>query len=335
MDCYITYTGILNKDTILGLVESGCTGIRLIYKEMSLQTMISRINDLSDILSKTNTKIMVDLPGSKPRLGSIANPINLSSGDHLTLTVCQLDIPSNAVPLVNLQPSQFSRIMPGHRIWLCDGALEFVVDQIIKEKLLCHCVGGQGTITSARSVVFPDSGIRYSSFSSVDEEFLQEATNIKSIEEIAISFVETPAIIHRARNLLRNSRCKFIAKIESPVPMADLKAIASASDKILLGRGDFITSVPYCRLYPYQEAIISLCQQEGISLMIATGILSTLAISRRPSIAECIDLSYLFSRGIKAFLIADEVSVFQPQRAIDAFQIIRASSADNSKNSLK
>ena len=321
MDHYITYSGPIDKDLVRELADNGCTGFRLIFKGISCAKMQESVLLLRENLPGS-CKIMIDLPGTKPRIGQIGEAFTVNPGDIFFLTNATQERSESSLPVSNISREQFAKIQPTHRVWIGDGVVQAVVDQSELTSLECRCVGGKGRLSSGRSIVFPDSDIRNEALSLADMEFLRSFANLNSIEEIAVSFVDNSCVLPRVHPLLSKTGTKLVAKIESPVPMDTLIEIANQCDKLLLGRGDLSMSTSGHGFFEYQQQFISFCRDRKKSFMIATGLLSSLAHANRPTIAECTDIGFLLSQGVTSFLIADEVSVFQPKRALRALRAL-------------
>ena len=88
LDIYTTWIAErgVNK-VLLSALREGLSGVRLILKamdEISWEALDSFCYDIRRIAPLF--KIMVDLPGTKPRLGHLEHTLNLSYGDTIELS---------------------------------------------------------------------------------------------------------------------------------------------------------------------------------------------------------------------------------------------------------
>lgn len=117
------------------------------------------------------------------------------------------------------------------------------------------------------------------------------------------SFVRSAAGVHEIRDYLREclqeaaaadpSRVDeplplIISKIESTEALEELPAIISASDGIMVARGDLGVEVPIEHIATYQKDIVEMCTAAGKPVVVATQMLESMQKNPRPTRAEVI-----------------------------------------------
>lgn len=317
LDIYTTWIAErgVNK-VLLSALSEGLSGVRLILKGMdetsweALDCFCYDIKRISPLF-----KIMVDLPGTKPRLGHLKHALNLSFGDTIELAYTS-EVSANQIPTECLM--QYSEsIKCGQHLLVNDGKTTFEVTGKTKQAISVTLVDESATIISGRSINLPDSDTTFSALSNIDIQSIEKLKN-REINSIAISMVNSPDEMKRAKVIMEKIGVKseLIAKIETPFGIDNVDEISLASDSMMIARGDMTTICGENKVFAGQNKVISAAVKHNKDIIAATGILSSLSLSHTPSIGDVCDVSYLLSFGLKRFLISDATLALQyPERA--------------------
>lgn len=298
-------------------IASGLSGVRLILKGNRSSTRES-IEALCYEARQVNPsfKVMVDLPGSKPRLGCFGSAKSFIRNQSLILSYDTQSVSPDTIPTEYLSLYR-SSIKVGDRILVNDGRTTFEVIETQDDYLKVILVDENATIMSSRSINLPDSKVDFKALTSLDKESLHMLKGL-DIDMVAISMVNNASDIIRTRETLEelNLHSEIIAKIETPEAIINLDAIATATNSLMIARGDLTTLCSGVDLFFMQEKIIESGNKIGRSVIGATGLLTSLAKDNEPSISELCDASYLIHRGVHRFLFADaELCLNHPTRA--------------------
>lgn len=252
--------------------------------------------------------ILVDLPGPKYRTGRLKDgQAILKKGAQVTLTI--RDIEGNAT-LVPVNPPNFSQdVKTGDTVLLDDGAMLLRVLGKNGGEVKCKVTVG-GVLTERRGLVVP--GMRTSGPFITDalREHIVFAVQQKP-DYLAVSFVSSAEDISSVRTVLRdnNADIPIIAKIERVQAVKDFDDILSASDGIMVARGDLGVDIPLERVPLIQKEIIWKCNLTGKPVITATQMLESMVNAARPTRAEVTDVANAIFDGTDATMLSAETSI--------------------------
>ena len=268
--------------------------------------------------------ILCDIQGPKIRIGKIENePIMLEPGDQITLT---LDPASGENNVVTLPHPEFVRdIKEGMQLLLDDGKLEFLVRQATARSLICEVVIG-GALTSRKGVTAPTAHLTLSAITDKDREDVKFALS-KNTEYLAMSFVRSEDDIREMRWLIRHlgGDTAIIAKIEKHEALENIDEIISASDGVMVARGDLGVETPAEEVPYHQKRIIRICNTQAKPVITATQMLNSMVDNPRPTRAEASDVYNAILDGTDAVMLSNETaSGLYPVRAVETMANIAA-----------
>ncbi len=252
--------------------------------------------------------IIIDLPGPKYRTGSLKDgQAVLKKGAQVVLTTRDVVGDATLVP-VNLSglPRQVKK---GDIILLDDGAMQLRVLGKRVTEVKCRVTVG-GVLTEKRGLVVPGM--------EAVEPFLTDVLReqlIFSIQQkpdyLALSFVSSAGDIAGVRTVLRehNADIPIITKIERGQAVKDFNAILSASDGIMVARGDLGVEIPLERVPLVQKEIILKCNRAGKPVITATQMLESMINAARPTRAEVTDVANAIYDGTDATMLSAETAI--------------------------
>ena len=260
--------------------------------------------------------IMADLPGPKMRVGKIdPEPIQLIPGARFTLTT--EDIVGNA-ERVSMTLAQLPRVVkPGNRLFLNDGLVQLVVQQVSGNDVECVVAVG-GELRSRKGLNLPGIDLGISAFTDRDRECLEFALQA-GVDAVSQSFVE------RAKDIeaVRAAAAKFgrqpfiIAKIERSDALAHFDEILAAADGIMVARGDLGVEVPIEEITHTQKQLIARANLAGKPVITATQMLESMTSSRLPTRAEATDVANAILDGTDCVMLSGESAMGKfPEEAV-------------------
>jgi pyruvate kinase len=127
---------------------------------------------------------------------------------------------------------------------------------------------------------------------------------------IAVSFVKSEADMYMARQLARaaGSRALMIAKIERVEAIDQLESILSASDGIMVARGDLAVEVGDAAVPGLQKRMISLARELNKLSITATQMMESMIESPVPTRAEVSDVANAVLDGTDAVMLSAETA---------------------------
>lgn len=267
---------------------------------------IDRIRQIADEEGAL-VAILCDIQGPKIRLGKIANePLMLSPGDTITLTLNEADGTNNVVSLPH--PEFVPDITPGTRLLIGDGDLQFDVLSNTGQSLICEVKIG-GPLGSRKGVMATNARLSLSAITDQDREDIKFALT-KQPDYIAMSFVRHAEDLREMKWLIKmlGGNAAVIAKIEKHEALENLEDIIDIADGIMVARGDLglelaPEDVPY-----HQKRIIKMCNAAGKPVITATEMLKSMEHSPRPTRAEASDVYNAILDGTDAVMLSGETA---------------------------
>ena len=260
--------------------------------------------------------ILMDLPGPKYRTGKLkGGQATLKRSAQVTLTTRQVEGDATLVP-VSL-PNLPQDVTVGDTVLLDDGAIQLKVLGKEGSEVRCRVTVG-GVLTEKRGLVVP--GMRTSGPFITDSlrEHILFAVK-QQPDYLALSFVTCAEDVNGVKIILHenNADIPVIAKVERGDAVKAFDRILSASDGIMVARGDLGVDIPLERVPLVQKEIIRKCNQVAKPVITATEMLESMVTSARPTRAEVTDVANAIFDGTDATMLSAETSIGKhPIRAL-------------------
>ena len=276
---------------------------------------IARIRAAQQIAGR-RIAIMADLPGPKMRIGKIdPEPIQLLSGGAFTLTTEPMIGNTRHVSV------SFERlpevVKRGDRLFLNDGLVQLVVEQIAGREVRCTVAVG-GELRSRKGLNLPGIDLGVSAFTEHDRACLEFALE-HGVDAISQSFVETAADIEAVRAAARalGKHPLILAKIERAGALQHCEDILKAADGIMVARGDLGVEVPVQEIALIQKRLIARANLAGKPVITATQMLESMTTSRLPTRAEATDVANAILDGTDCLMLSGESAIGKyPEEAV-------------------
>lgn len=252
--------------------------------------------------------ILADLAGPKLRIGRLAGgSAELENGACLTLTTDDVVGDATRVPVDYAGlPDDVS---PGMRIFLNDGLLSLVVTDVRGREVEARVEVG-GTLTDRKGLSLPDAGTSLPSVTDKDWRDL-DVVLAAGVEYVGLSFVRAPGDVALLRDGIaaRGGRARVIAKIEKRQAVEQLDAVVTASDAVMVARGDLGVECPIETVPVLQKRIIETCRRHGRPVITATQMLESMVASALPTRAEASDVANAVLDGSDAVMLSGETAM--------------------------
>ncbi len=266
---------------------------------------------------KTAVGILADLQGPKLRLGALTGGAReLQLNEEVRLIESEHGVPGS-IPF-NV-PGFLAAVQPGHRILLCDAAVELIVHSVHKTNVIAR-VRRPGTISDRKGVHLPDSTLMLEFPTEQDRAHIQLAREL-GIDMLGLSFVSRKEEIERVRDLAPG--IFLVAKIERLAALQNLKTLLEAADGLMVARGDLGVEINLEQLPLVQKAIIQEALKAGKFTITATEMLESMIEHSRPTRAEVTDVANAVLDGTDAVMLSAETAVGRyPVEAVQAMSRI-------------
>jgi len=198
-------------------------------------------------------------------------------------------------------PEVLGAALPGHRLYLDDGKIAAVVEQVLPDRLRLRVTwtrSGTVRLASEKGINLPDTHLNVPSLPPADLVALDfVAAQRGMIDGVGMSFVRDAADVNALYQELDARRLDVgvILKIETATAFANLPPIILTALRrnkvgVMIARGDLGVEVGFERMAELQEEIASLCAAAHLPVVWATQVLESLAKKGMPSRAEVSDV---------------------------------------------
>ena len=312
---------VSSEETVEALVQSGMSVARLNLSHGTLEEHAVAVQLVRRVSKRLGIPIgiMVDVPGAKYRTGPLGTGVlELKRDDRLTLT--SRDVVGTQEVVAVSPPGIHRDAAIGHPVLLDDGRMELSVTEIKGQDVVCEVVRG-GRLTERRGVATPGR----SPSQPFPGEQWTEALEFAAEQEadfVALSMVRADSDIHQARGMLhdRGLDPHIISKIERAEALDHFDSILSASDAIMIARGDMGVEVRLAEVPMIQKDLIARCNLKGKPVITATQMLESMVSSPVPTRAEVTDVANAIYDGTDAIMLSGETSV--GQHPVEAVKIM-------------
>ena len=269
--------------------------------------------------------IMQDLSGPKIRTGPIVGGGLLLLREGEELAIGPGDTAGQPGRIFTPYAELIRSARPGDRLLLDDGRIELRVVKTGCSELTTIVVSG-GPLGERKGINAPDVELPASSITDKDADDLRFGLEL-GVDLVALSFVQTPGDVLRARGLMEAADAgrvvPIIAKIERPAAVQNLSGILSVAQGVMVARGDLGLEMPLEQLPRVQKEIIRSARALGRPVIVATQVLESMRVDPRPTRAEVSDAANAVVEGVDAIMLAGETAVGQhPVRTVQTLSAI-------------
>jgi pyruvate kinase len=314
-----------SEDTIRALIGAGVDVFRLNFSHGTHEThaaAISRIRAAAEAADR-QVAIMQDLAGPKIRTGELKDhvPVALKSGDSLRVVVGDLRGDREQISTTY----ELTRaVAPGSTLLLDDGHIQLRVEDVTGKEIRTTVIDG-GTLGEHKGINVPGAVLPTSALTAKDADDLAFGLS-KGVDYVALSFVQTAADLHQARDLLHRggaSRTPLVAKLERPEAVDHIDDILAACDAIMVARGDLGLELPLERVPRVQKEVTRKARARAIPVIVATQVLESMRTEPRPTRAEVSDAANAVDDGVDAIMLAGETAAGKfPVKAVQTLDLI-------------
>jgi pyruvate kinase len=291
-----------SPEFLTALHEAGMNVVRL---NTAHQTPEASAKVIANVRAVSSTiGILVDTKGPEVRVKGLAEPLELRTGD--TVTIPKVDEVRKGF---TVSYDGFVTEVPiGSRILIDDGSIELLVKNVAPGMLLCEVLN-DGLLKDRKNVNVPNVSLRVPSLSDKDRSYLKFVAE-NDIDFVAHSFVRNREDVMEVRRILDSygSKAAIIAKIENIQGVTNLPEILDFADGVMVARGDLGVEIPFERIPGIQKFIIAACIERGKPVITATQMLHTMIENPRPTRAEVSDVANAVFDGTDALMLSGETA---------------------------
>ena len=306
-------------DGLKALFEAGMNVVRINMSHSDHANAAKIINWIKTLNRQVDypVPILLDTQGPEIRTGILENPMELSPGDVVTLSVCDGDLIEQRSIHVNYT-ELVDVVEVGRIITVDNGLMNFKVLQKKDHQLTCEVIDG-GTLGSRKHVNLPGVRVNLPAITAKDREDITFAME-NDVDFIALSFVRSPDDVKELKQFLGSKRqsIKIVAKIEDQEGVNNIHQIVAAADGVMVARGDLGIETDIADLPNVQRRIVHACARQGKRCIVATHLLESMIDNPIPTRAEVTDVANAIYEGVDAVMLSGETSVGQyPTRCVE------------------
>ena len=306
-------------DGLKALLEAGMNVVRINMSHSDHANAAKIINWIKTLNRQVDypVPILLDTQGPEIRTGVLENPMELSPGDVVTLSVRDGDLIEQRSIHVNYT-ELVDVVEVGRIITVDNGLMNFKVLQKKDHQLTCEVIDG-GTLGSRKHVNLPGVRVNLPAITAKDREDITFGMK-NDVDFIALSFVRSPDDVKELKQFLGSKRqsIKIVAKIEDQEGVNNIHQIVAAADGVMVARGDLGIETDIADLPNVQRRIVHACARQGKRCIVATHLLESMIDNPIPTRAEVTDVANAIYEGVDAVMLSGETSVGQyPTRCVE------------------
>ena len=301
------------------LYEAGMNIVRINMSHSDHDSAAEIINWIKTLNRQVKypVPVLLDTQGPEIRTGVLENPMELNSGDVVTLSVRDGDLIEQRSIHVNY--TELVEVVEVGRIITVDnGLMNFRVLQKKDHQLTCEVIDG-GTLGSRKHVNLPGVRVNLPAITAKDRDDIAFGM-ANDVDFIALSFVRSPDDVVELQQFLGSKRksTKIVAKIEDQEGVNNIHQIVAAADGVMVARGDLGIETDIADLPNVQRRIVHACARQGKRCIVATHLLESMIDNPIPTRAEVTDVANAIYEGVDAVMLSGETSVGQyPSRCVE------------------
>jgi pyruvate kinase len=305
-------------DRIRALIRAGADCFRINFSHgdgPALEPLIQSVRE-AERLEHAAVPILADVQGPKLRVGKMpTGGVTLLEGEPFVLT--QREVTGSDQEAHSPYEFLAQDIQPGARVLLADGTIELVAERVEGPDVHCRVVTG-GRLYSNKGLNLPGSRLSVDALTEKDKRDLAYITGA-DIDIVAISFVRTARDVLSARALLGGKKVTLIAKLERPEALDNVEEILETADGLMVARGDLGVEMPFEKVPTAQRLILAAATKKAKWAVVATQMLGSMVLNRRPSRAEVTDVATAVLDGADAVMLSEETATGKhPIEAVEA-----------------
>ena len=314
-----------NKEILEKLIHEGVDVFRINLSHDTHQEHLKTIRYLNELNEELESSVAIlgDLQGPKLRVGDMENDqVLLDDGQSFSFvsTPCTGTTEKAYLSYEKLAAD----VTIGERILVDDGKLVFEVTGSNKtDAVTCKVLAG-GTLSSKKGVNLPHTKV---SQPSLTEKDIRDAKFLldHQVDWIALSFVRKEQDILDLRKIIdaHPGNAMIVAKIEKPEALEEIDGIISASDAVMVARGDLGVEVDFHKVPLIQKDIIKKCHRKSKPVIVATQMMESMISNPTPTRAEANDVANAVLDGADTVMLSGETSVGKyPVETVRNMQLI-------------
>lgn len=318
------------------LVEAGLNVARINFSHGGYEENKEKIETIKRVRKNLNKPVglMLDTKGPEIRTGVLESgdeKVLIKEGQEFRFVFDEI-IGDNTKVSIGYK-DLYKDVVPGARILVDDGCIEFEVIEIQDKDIVC-CALNTGKLGSRKTVNVPGLKLKLPALSQKDIDDITKGIEA-GFDFIAASFVRNAQDVKLIRKVLDENGgkdIKIISKIENQEGIDNLDEIIEISDGIMVARGDLGVEIPYYEVPIMQKKFIQKCNNAGKMVITATQMLDSMTENPNPTRAEVSDVANAIFDVTGAIMLSGESAMGKyPVKCVETMNKIATAVEENIK----
>jgi pyruvate kinase len=295
-----------DEKSLRRLIKEGMDFARFNFSHGNIEEFANWARLIRKIAKQEGRKVEIiqDLQGPRVRIGKLKHEgTQVKVGEKLILVFNgQTTSKKNEV---SIQSDIALDVKKGDKILMDNGLIELEVRKVEMPSVYCVALTS-GVLFSRKGLNFPNSDTK----EPLTEKDLRdlEAGLAMGVDWIALSFVEDKDDILALRAIVQD-KAKILAKVERPQAIKNYGRILDVVDAVMIARGDLGIEIPFWKLPSIQKRAVRRARNEGKPSIVATDMMASMVVAKRPTRAEILDVANAVIDGASAVMLSNETAV--------------------------
>lgn len=315
-----------SNEALRALLNAGADILRINLSHGTHEDQAARALQVREVARELGKEvaILADLRGPKIRLEKFADgSVELKTGDVFILDASDKPAIGTQERIGVTYKGMADDLSPGDLLLLDDGLLTMRVREIKAKDIICVVEAG-GVLGDRKGINVQGGGLSLPGIAEHDIVDIPRAAAMGA-DYLAVSFPRNADDMNEARRRLREagSDARLVAKIERTEAIKNLEEIISASDVILIARGDLGVEIGDAELPGLQKLITTKSLEQNRLVITATQMMQSMVESPIPTRAEVLDVANSVFDGTDAVMLSAETAVGRhPEMVVEAMNRI-------------
>jgi pyruvate kinase len=275
--------------------------------------------------------VLVDLPGTKIRLGPLAGEEPLVLAEGQTVEMCPGEGASDGRRLFVPGAHFLAAVPVGRHVLFGEGGARLEVLAVTPHGLRGRVVEG-GALRARMGVHFPGVPLP-TAVPTRQDRALAAAAIEAGADLLSLSFVRSADDVARLQEFRQERGARaipVIAKIERLDALGEIDAILRRAEGLMVARGDLGVDAGPERVPGIQHRLLDAARRAGRISIVATEMLESMVVSPRPTRAEAMDVAAAVFMGADAVMLSAETAIGRhPVRVVETMARLLAAAEED------
>lgn len=292
-----------SKERIMSLVDAGMSIARLNFSHGTREEHLGVIRTIKECRDRAGryVAIALDTKGPEVRVGTPdGKDLDVKDGDFLGFSTNPREGD------VRIPRISFESLCVGREVFIDDGAIKLKIAGVRADGIECKVLAG-GAIADNKSMNFPGMDVGLGPLGDEDRDDIVFGIE-NGIDMVFVSFVAQGSDVEEVRRLVGGS-IPVISKIESCLGLRNVKEVVSASDGVMIARGDLGVEIGLERMFSAQKRIVWEALGDGKPVICATQMMESMTLRSAPSRSEVSDVGNAVLDRCDCVMLSGETAV--------------------------